>query len=138
MVGHVVEDEVVALLAAGEVLLGVVDDVVGPDGVDQVHVSGAAHAGHLGSQCLGNLHREGADAAGGAVDQDFLPSFYAAVVANGLEGDEAGHWYGCGLLTPPRGRSMSMLSTTLRSPKSLVNPVVRIEVMCCRSFLFGS
>ena len=68
----VVEDEVVLLSAPGEVVAGVVDDVVGADRTDQVHVPGAAHAGDLGPERLGDLHRERADAAGGTIDEDLL------------------------------------------------------------------
>src|SRR5215216_3090309 len=41
------EQQVVPLAAAGGVLPGVVDDVVGADGADHVQVPRAAHAGHL-------------------------------------------------------------------------------------------
>jgi len=83
MVRHVVEDEVVPLILLREVLTSVVDDVIGADRSDHVHVSGAAHAGHLGAECLRDLHREGADASGGAVDQDLLPGSNAAMIAKG-------------------------------------------------------
>ena len=95
MVRDVVEDEVVALPASREVVLGVVDDVIGTYGSDHLHVAGAAHAGHLGTERPGNLHGEGADAPGSAVDQDLLPG---ADAAQGLEGDLSGHRYGRRLL----------------------------------------
>ena len=47
---------------------------------------------------LGDLDREGADAARGAVDQDLLAGPHLAVVAHGLEGDETGHRHGRRLL----------------------------------------
>ena len=59
----VVEDDVVALLGAGEVGPGVVDDVVGAERADQVDVAGAAHTRHLGAERLGELYGEGAHAA---------------------------------------------------------------------------
>ena len=73
MVEHVVEDDVVPLIALGEVFRGVVDDVVGADRSDQVYLGGAAHAGHFSAERLGDLHGKGADAAAGPVDQDFCP-----------------------------------------------------------------
>ena len=67
-----VEHQVVALVAPGEVLLGVVDDVVGAERSDEIDVPRAAHAGHLRSECLGDLHGERAHASRRAVDQDLL------------------------------------------------------------------
>src|SRR5664279_1723186 len=58
MVEHVVEDDVVPLIALGEVFLRVVDDVVGADRSDQGHLGGAAHAGHFRAERLGDLHGE--------------------------------------------------------------------------------
>ena len=57
-----VEDEVIAGIAAGEVLGAVVDDVVGADGAHELGVAGAADAADLGPVRLGDLDREGADA----------------------------------------------------------------------------
>ena len=98
VVRHVVEDEVVLLAALGEVFLRVVDDVVRADRADQLHVPRADDRGHLGAEGLGDLDREGADAARGAVDQDLLARVDLAVVAHGLEGDETGHRHGRCLL----------------------------------------
>src|SRR5215212_3711451 len=104
MVRYVVEDEVVALIVLSEVLAGVVDDVIGADRSDHAHVSGAAHAGHLGAESLRDLHREGADAPGGAADQDLLPGSNIAVIAKGLKADEPGHGNGRGLFEGEVGR----------------------------------
>ena len=41
------QDQVVAPAAVGEVRAGVVDDVIGADRADHVHVPRAAYAGHL-------------------------------------------------------------------------------------------
>src|SRR5919107_4587838 len=98
MVRHVVEYEVVPLILLREVLTGVVDDVIRADRSDQVHVSSAAHARHLRSEGPGDLHREGADASGGAVNQDLLPISNAAMIAKGLEGYDPGHGNGRSLL----------------------------------------
>ena len=50
MVQHVVEDDVVTLLAAGEVLLRVVDDLIRTEGPEQLEVPGAAHAGDVSTE----------------------------------------------------------------------------------------
>ena len=108
-VGHrtvpdVVEDDVVALVAVSEVLLGVVDDVVGADRADQLNVLGAAHSGHLGAENLGDLHSECADPARGPVDQDLLPGPHLRVVAKELERGAGGHADGGGLFEGEIGR----------------------------------
>src|SRR5919204_641452 len=104
MVPYVVEDEVVPLALLREVLAGVVDDVVGADRADQVHVPRAAHAGHVRSERLRKLHREGTDAARRTVDQDLLPGSHLALVAKRLQGDEAGQGSGRGVLEREVGR----------------------------------
>ena len=68
-----VEDHVVAPAAAGEVVAGVVDDVVGAERSDQVHLRRAAHAGDFGAERLGDLHGERPHASGRADDQDLVP-----------------------------------------------------------------
>jgi hypothetical protein len=55
-----VEDHVVAMCAVGEVVAGVVDYVVCADRADRVDLGRAAHTRDLGSEALGDLHREGA------------------------------------------------------------------------------
>ena len=62
VVAHVVEDQVVAGPARGEVGRRVVDDVVGADRPDELEVPGAGHAGHLGAKGLRDLNGERADA----------------------------------------------------------------------------
>ncbi len=57
----------------GEVLLLVVDDLVGPERPDDLDVLRVAHGGDVGAEVLGELHRCGADCSGGAVDRDPLP-----------------------------------------------------------------
>jgi hypothetical protein len=69
---HVVEDDVVALLGAGEVGFRVVDDMVGTERPDHVDVTGAAHTRDLGAQRLGDLDGERAHAARRACDQHRL------------------------------------------------------------------
>src|SRR5207245_10179890 len=72
MVRNEIEDQVVPLPRQGEVLYVVVDDVARPDRKDQVNVSGATHARHLGAKSSGDLDSERAHASGGAVDQDAI------------------------------------------------------------------
>src|ERR1700674_1456680 len=98
MVRHVVEDEVVALPASGEVLGCVVDDMVSADGPDHLLILCAAHAGHLSAERFGDLHGESPDAAGSAVDQDLLAWLDVALIAKKLEGGRCRHADGGGLL----------------------------------------
>src|ERR1700730_3762076 len=97
-VRHVVKNEVVTLPGPREVDFRVVDDMVGSDRSDQVHVSRAADAGHFRSQRLRNLYREATDAARGSVDQHLLPGLDLSVIANRQEGDGPGHGNGRRLL----------------------------------------
>ncbi len=80
-----VEDQVVVVGAVGEVVAGVVDDVVGAEGSHQVELRGAAHAGDLGAEGLGQLHGVAADAAGCADDQHVLARLDPAVVGQRLQ-----------------------------------------------------
>ena len=72
MIRHQVEDHVVTLPAPREVRAGVIHHPVGADGTDHLHVPGAADAGHVRAERLGDLHRERSDASGRAVDQNPL------------------------------------------------------------------
>jgi len=98
VVAYVVEDEVVLPPGLREVLPAVVDDVVGADRANQLDIPGAAHAGHLRAEGLGDLHRERADPTRRAVDQDRLPGRDMAVIAKRLEGDHRRHRDRRGLL----------------------------------------
>jgi len=88
-VHHVVEDDVVAPLVAGEILLGVVDDVIGAERSDQFHVPRTAHAGDLRAGRPGDLHRKGPDAARRTVDQHPGPRSDPAHMAHGDQRDQA-------------------------------------------------
>src|SRR5437899_8243019 len=98
MVPHVVEDEVVAFLPLGEVLPGVVDDMVSADRSNHVHVPRTAHPGHLRAERLRDLHRERSEASGGTVDQDLLTWLDLPLIAKQLEGGGGGYPNGRGLL----------------------------------------
>ena len=63
-----VEHEVVGLLA-GEVVDAVVEHLVGAEGAHEVELARVVHPRHVRPGGLGELHREGAGAATGAVDQ---------------------------------------------------------------------
>src|SRR5439155_533194 len=54
-----VEDDVVRLAILGEVLLGVVDDLVGAERAHQRDVLGGAYRGDVGAEGRGQLHRRG-------------------------------------------------------------------------------
>ena len=47
VIADIVQDQVITLAALGEIFLRVVNDVIRPDGADQVQVSRAAYAGDL-------------------------------------------------------------------------------------------
>jgi len=68
--------------------------MVSPDAPDGIDLGGTAHAGDLGSGCLGDLHGEAAHASRGADDQHLLPGSELSVVADGLERGEPGDRYG--------------------------------------------
>src|ERR1035437_9866334 len=104
MVPHVVEDEVVALLTLSEVLMGVVDDMVGTDGADHVDVPRAANGCHFGAEGLGDLHGERPDASGRAVDQDLLTGLDLPLIAQQLQGGGCRYPDGRGLLKREVGR----------------------------------
>ena len=57
----------------GEVAVAVIDDMVRPQAPDQLDLGRAAHTGDLGTERLGDLHRERPDTSGGTDDQDLLP-----------------------------------------------------------------
>src|SRR4051794_39326296 len=62
------EDHVVASRTRGDALLGVVDHVIGTEAPHYLDVAGAADAGDLGAEVLGDLDGEGPNPAGGADD----------------------------------------------------------------------
>ena len=104
MVARDVDDDVVALGALGEVVLGVVDDVVGADRSDHLELARRIHAGHVRAVGLGELDGEDADAPAGAVDEHGLARSHLAVVADTAKRDQAGGRHGRGLLEGEVGR----------------------------------
>ena len=72
-VGDEVEDEVVGLVGPGEVLLVVVDDLVGTDVSHELELGRVVDGGDVGAEPLGELDGERARSAAGPVDQHPLP-----------------------------------------------------------------
>ena len=97
MVADVVENDVVAFIRVEEILLGVINDLIRADGADQVHISAAAYTSYLCAEGFGDLHGEGSDASGGAVNQNFLPRSDLRLIAKALQRGECGYGYGRGL-----------------------------------------
>ena len=104
MVPDVVENQVVAFRALGEILFGVIDDVIGADRSDHVYVSRAAHAGDVCPERLGDLHGERTHASRRAIDQDLLPRLNLSLVAETLQRRDCGDPHGSRLLERQVGR----------------------------------
>src|SRR5580698_1181997 len=68
------------------------------DRTNHGQISGAAHAGDLRTEGLGNLDREGPDTSGGAIDQDLLAGSKASGIAQTLQRRDARDGNGSGLL----------------------------------------
>ncbi len=81
MVGVGVDDPVIALAGARVVDLGVVDHVVGAERTHEIHLFGAADAGHLRPHRLRDLDGERAHVARRAVDQDLVAWFRGPAIA---------------------------------------------------------
>ena len=86
-----VEEDVPGIVAAGEILLFVVDRLPRSQGLDEFEVPAAGDARHPRSQGGGDLDGEVPHPAGGAVDQRPLARGQLPLVAQRLEGREAGH-----------------------------------------------
>ena len=87
-----------------EVLPRVVDDPARPDRSDHVHVLRAAHPGHVRSEGLGDLDREGTHASRRAVDEDLLPGADMSLVSKALQGGLGRDGHRCGLFERDAGR----------------------------------
>jgi hypothetical protein len=84
-----VEDQVVPL-PVREVLAGVVDHVVRPNGTDEVHLRRAAHARDVRPEHLRKLHGKRAHPSRGANDQGPLLGLNPSLVPQTLEGGASG------------------------------------------------
>jgi hypothetical protein len=78
--------------------------VVRADRPDQVHVSGAAHAGHLRAERPGDLYGERSHATRRTVDQHLLPRLYPPQVAHAHQGGVPGQRHRSRLLQRQVGR----------------------------------
>src|SRR5215218_7124203 len=63
--------------------------MIRPDGSDHLDLLGAAHAGDVRAERLGDLHGVGPHSSRGTDDKHFLPRAYLSVVAQGLQGSRA-------------------------------------------------
>ena len=89
------------LSGAGEVLPGVIDDMLRAERAHEVQFFGVIHAGHFGAAEFGELDSEGPRAPAGAVDQHLAPR---PGMAHPLQGDHPGLGYGRSLLKGQPGR----------------------------------
>ncbi len=67
-----VEDEIVVVKLCGKIGPAIVDDGIGAEGADEIDILGAGGGGDNGAQMLGELHGDGADAAGPGVNEHAL------------------------------------------------------------------
>src|SRR5712692_11346461 len=104
MVPNHVENQVVALRTFGEILFGVINDLICADRSDHVHISRTAHAGHFRSERLGDLHGERTHASRRAVNQDLLPRLNLSRVAKSLQCGDCRYRYRRRLLKRQVGR----------------------------------
>ena len=81
MVRHEIQDHVVMLATAGEILSRVIKDLVCADGADHFRIPGTTNASNLGSKRFGDLHCERTHASGGAINQDLLAELNLSLVA---------------------------------------------------------
>ncbi len=70
MLADRVEDDVVGLAVLREVLLEVVDDLVGPERAHHLDVLRVAHGGDVGAEVLRELHRRRSDRSRRAIDEN--------------------------------------------------------------------
>ena len=91
-----VEDHVVAMVAGREVIAGVVDDVIGAEGSNQIDLGGTAHTSDFRTESLGDLNGKRANAARRADDQHLLPRLHVRL-ADGLQRGTARDGDGRGL-----------------------------------------
>lgn len=103
--GH---DDVEGAGVVGEVLLRVVDDILGVQVHDELGFAGAGDAGHDGAPGGGYLDRVGSGAARGADDKGGLPGLDLGGI-KGSQGRPPGERHRCGLLESDAGRLVGQL-----------------------------
>src|SRR5271163_2025402 len=98
MVPNAVEKQVIAFCTLCEILSCVVDNAICTDGPDHVEIPGAAYAGDIRTERLGNLHSECPHTSRSTVNQDLQTCLDAPLVAKTLQCGIGGHRYGSCLL----------------------------------------
>src|ERR1700726_539237 len=92
MVTNQIEDQIVPLVAFGEIFLGVIDHMIGADRTDKIDISRTANAGDLRAERFRDLDRESAHASGRAVHQNLLTSLNMTFVAETLQRGDGRDW----------------------------------------------
>src|SRR5467141_2794799 len=98
MVPGNVDDQIVGLAAAGEILSGIVDDLVRSKSSGGLRVSRATDGCDVRPERLRDLHGESSHPSGSAVDQHPLTLSNASVIARRLQGRDGCNWDGGSLL----------------------------------------
>src|SRR5947209_2652198 len=93
MVPSTVKNEIVALRAPGEILVGVINDSIRADRSHRVHTLRTAYAGYVCAERLGDLHGERTHSSRRTIDQDLLPRLNPPLVAKTLQCGECRHRY---------------------------------------------
>ena len=78
------KDEIILPSILGEILFGVVNDVVGAYRARHLQIPRAAHGSHICSKRLGNLYRKRPHPARRPVDQNFLTGLNMTLIAQAL------------------------------------------------------
>ena len=89
MVANVIEDHVVLLVALGEILFRVIDDVIGANRSDKIDIPSAANRRDLRAKRFGDLHGECSNTSGRAVNENLLPGLNFSL-AQALQRNEPG------------------------------------------------
>src|SRR5215212_2479261 len=88
------QNQVILLPALCEVILGVVENMIGADGANQIHLRRATYTGHLSAERLGDLHGEQPHASRSSDDQDLVACLDATPVAKRLQSGDGRGGYG--------------------------------------------
>ena len=103
---HRVEYQIVLVAPPGEVAGGVVDDLGGAYGSDQVDMGGATHRGDGRATAQRQLHRVAADTTRRAVDQHSLAIAIVGGVAEQMQGGHGTDGHGSRLRVGDLGRHL--------------------------------
>ena len=91
MVADQIINHVVTLIGLGEIFFGVIDHVIGADRFHKIDIARAANSRDLRAERFRDLNRESTDAAGRAVDQNFLSGLNVSFVAQTLQCRQPGN-----------------------------------------------